>query len=62
MKNVTDVLKIKLTDIDKEIRPNYRMQYPSGVMFLDYLHLSTCTNEPIGEDLCARCEAVVEKE
>ena len=25
-------------------------------------HLSTCTNEPVGEDLCARCEAVVEKE
>ena len=24
-------------------------------------HLSTCTNEPVGEDLCARCEAVVEK-
>ena len=25
-------------------------------------HLSTCTNEPVGEDLCARCEAVFEKE
>ena len=25
-------------------------------------YLSTCTNEPVGEDLCARCEAVVKKE
>ena len=24
-------------------------------------HLSTCTNEPFGEDLCARCEAVVKR-
>ena len=26
------------------------------------LHLSTCTNEPFGEDLCARCQAVVKRE
>ena len=25
------------------------------------LHLSTCTNEPFGEDLCARCEAVIKR-
>ena len=30
--------------------------------FYHGFHLSTCTNEPVGEDLCARCEAVVEKE
>ena len=26
------------------------------------LHLSTCTNEPFGEDLCARCEVVIKRE
>ena len=26
------------------------------------LHLSTCTNEPFGEDLCARFKAVINRE
>ena len=31
---------------------------------VDYhgLHLSTCTNKPFGEDLYARCEAVIKRE
>ena len=24
-------------------------------------HLSACTNEPFGEDLCARCEAMIKR-
>ena len=32
-----------------------------GMTMYHGLHLSTCTNEPFGEDLCARCEAVIKK-
>ena len=48
-----------MTDEEAGLNPHLREQVGAHVrgnfvMILDCLHLSTCTNEPSGEDLCAR--------
>ena len=44
-----------------ELAHSVSLHYPKSIAQAVYhgFHLSACTNEPFGEDLCARCEAVI---